>query len=541
MIEVAGRPTLVVARIEHGRPDSYGGLSLSVERGDGSTAYEAVAGEADRAVTLAPGEAPAEHIDVRPAGIPARQPDKYESEFRLEVPGSEPAEELTGQPIREGAWRPAHTLVLTLDPDGEAERTAFAIDAEHDVEPFVSDVFPAWPTNVRERWPKLRSPFEPDAPERLVIVRVEAASEGNVWLSAPPAIAPSARRQALSGLLALMPVGDYSVEIVPEPLRVEAVPASPVAGGGEGVLQVLRALSHFKNAHHNPHDFVMGLHMGESYYGQATGGGSGRGGGIENVSDSVWPVNLSPVSVSPMQEPWVVAHEVGHNLSLLHAPGCLADNDILWDSHWPDEPAYWGDALGPVRHWWGIRDWIVSRGEFTTPRTSEADSGSDVGVDVMGRCPGNRAISDWYYHRASLFRMAAEGRFDLPADEAASQVGGAQSVDPTAQSVSAEGALAATGPSVVVTGSVDAVGNWSVAHVDHSERPPTQGAGAYRLSAFGSDGTLVGEVAFEPVPVSHSDALVWSVRVAYSGETPVRLAVTGPDESTVLDWTEPLL
>ena len=43
MVEVAGRTTLVVARVEHGYPDSYGGLSLSVEGADGSTAVETIA------------------------------------------------------------------------------------------------------------------------------------------------------------------------------------------------------------------------------------------------------------------------------------------------------------------------------------------------------------------------------------------------------------------------------------------------------------------------------------------------------------------
>ena len=541
MVEVAGRPTLIVARVEHGYPDSYGGLALSVENADGSTAYEAVAGEADRAVVLAPGDAPAEHIDVRPPGVPERQPDnaRYESEFRLEVPGSVPPEDLTGQPLHPGAWRPGRTLVLTLDPDGEAVRTSFAIDAEHEVSPYVSDVFPSWSDSHRERFPKIRSPFEPDEPERLVLVRIEAESEGSVWLPAPPAITPSAARQVLSGLLALMPVGDYSVEIVPEPLRVEAARSDPAFGGGE-LWNVLTALSHFKSAHHNPHDFVLGLYAAgeDDYGGVAFRTAPARD--HETVSRSAWPANLNSVSVSPIQRPQTVAHEVGHNLSLGHAPGC---DPIVPDPSWPDGIAYWNGSPGPVRFWWRIGEWVANFGEFNTPRTSEADSGTDTGIDVMGRCAGNPAISDWYYHRASLFRMSAEGWLDWPADEAAAalQVGGAQSVAPTARPAGAEASLTAAGPSVVVTGAVDADGGWSVSHTDHSERPPTRSAGSYRLAAFGPDGALVGEVSFEPAPVSHSDSRVWSVRVAYGGETPVRLAVVGPDGSTVLDWAESAL
>ena len=159
----------------------------------------------------------------------------------------------------------------------------------------------------------------------------------------------------------------------------------------------------------------------------------------------------------------------------------------------------------------------------------------------MGYCRSTEdAISDWYYHKAVLFRAAAAGWLDMPADEAALRVGGAQSVAPAAQSTGAEASLTAAGPSVVVTGAVDADGGWSVSHTDHSERPPTQSGGSYRLAAFGPDGAQVGEVSFEPAPVSHSDTLVWSVRVAYGG-TPVRLTVVAPDGSTVLDWAEPAL
>ena len=536
IIEIAGRPTLIVARVEHGHPDSYGGLALRVENADGSAAYEAVASEAGRAVVLAPGEAPAEHVAVRPPGIPERQPDstRYESEFRLEVPGSVPPEDLTGQPLQPGAWRPGRTLVLTLDPDGEAVRTSFAIDAEHEVSPYVSEgnwPFPAWPDTLREQFPKIRSPFEPGEPERLVLVRIQADWEGNVWLPAPPAIAPSAAREALSHLLALMPVGDYGVEIDPVPLHVEAVPGEPVPGGGPGVEKVLTALWHVKSVRYNPHDFVLGLHAGESYYGMAFTSHRSTD-DIGTRSRSAWPVTLNPVSVSPIHDPRVVAHEVGHNLSLLHPPGCL---DVSTDPLWPDGIAYWNDAPGPIRHWWGVAEVVAVLGEFNTPRTSEADSGRLTGIDVMGRCGGNPAISDWYYHQATLFRMSAEGWLDWTDQAAAIQVGGAQSVAPAAQSTGADAALVAAGPSVVVTGAVDADGGWSVSHTDHSERPPTQGAGFYRLAAFGPDGAQVGEVRFEPAPVSHSDTLLWSVRVAYGGETPVRLTVTAPDGSVVLD------
>ena len=106
---------------------------------------------------------------------------------------------------------------------------------------------------------------------------------------------------------------------------------------------------------------------------------------------------------------------------------------------------------------------------------------------------------------------------------------------PAARSAGAGTVLVEAGPSVVVTGAVDADGGWSMSHTDHSERPPTQGAGFYRLAAFGPDGAQVGEVSFEPAPVSHSDVLLWSVRVGYDGETPVRLAITAPDGDVVLD------
>ena len=537
MVEVAGRTTLVVARVEHGYPDSYGGLSLSVEGADGSTAVETIARASDRAVVLAPGEAPPEHVDVRPPGIPDRLPDnpRYESEFRLEVAGSEPAEELTGQPFRKGAWRPGSTLVLTLDPAGVSERVTFPIDAEHEIEPSVSGewpweditAFPPWPDGVR--FPKLRSPFELDAPERLVIVPIEASWEGDVWLPAPDMTAPSAIQHAISYLLALLPFGDHQVVVVSEALHVEVDPDPHTAI--QASLPVFNALDHFKTVHFDPHDFVMGLDIGAPWL---NAGWLGTVSTTDVPPRRVWPAAINPVATAVTQDPSVVAHEVGHNLSLEHPPAC-ADNTIT--PHWPDGIAYWDDAPGPVRQWW-MGDWVgAGDGSFNTPRTSEADSRLETGVDVMGYCRGAKdAISDWHFQTANLFRMAAEGWLDLPAEAAALRVGGAQSFGPSAQSTGTEAVLVVDGPSVVVTGSVDETGGWSVSFAELSERAPTRSAGSHRLAVFGPDGSQTGEAFFDPAPLSHGGALVWSLRVGFSGEPPVRLTVTSPDGTTALDW-----
>ena len=260
MVEVAGRATLVVARVEHGYsvlPE----LSLSVENADG-TAFETVARASARAVLLAPGDAPAEHLDVRPPGNPERSPDnsRYDSEFRLEVPGSEPEEHLTGQPFREGTWPSGNTLVLSLGPANEVERTAFPIDVQREIEPFVSGGILAWPSALG--YPTIRSPFELDAPERLAIVPIEASWQEDVLRSAPGTITSSATRHALSDVLAFLPFGDYRQEVV-ETLHVAAERGVPPTGG-EGIVQPPNELWRHNNAAYAPHEFVMGPAHGTS-------------------------------------------------------------------------------------------------------------------------------------------------------------------------------------------------------------------------------------------------------------------------------------
>ena len=545
MVEVAGRTTLVVARVEHSYADFYSGLALSVEGADGSTAFETIARASDRTVVLAPGEAPPEHVDVRPPGVLERSTDnpRYESEFRLEVPGSVPEEALTGQPFRKGAWRPGSTLVLTLDPAGEAERVAFPIDAEHEIDPFVGGAnnfldpprpFPQWPPEVR--FPKFRSPFELDEPERLVLVPVEAAWEGDVWFPAPD-LTPSTIRHTLSDLLAFLPFGDYRVEVVSDVIRIEVDPSSPATGDPsfscDDSISAFSAVAHLKTAFYDMHDFVIGLDRGTSNLWCWFAGGYD----LHLPRLSAFSVTISPRATANTRWPSTIAHEVGHTLGLDHAPACT---DVTLTPHWPDGIAYWDDAPGPVRQWW-TGDWTdANDGRFNIPRTSEQDSRLEVGTDLMGYCHlttgTEEAISDWHYQSALLARASSVGWLDMPEEAAPPPIGGAQPFPPGGLSGDATALQARHGPSVVVTGAVNDAGEWSVHFVDLSERAPMQSQGSHRLSVFGPDGTRTGEAFFDPAPVSHGGGLVWSVRVGFSGETPVRLTVETPDGSVVLDW-----
>ena len=164
--------------------------------------------------------------------------------------------------------------------------------------------------------------------------------------------------------------------------------------------------------------------MGPQAYGRGSLGD--RGG--NNLSRSVWPADLNRVSVAHLQNPSVVAHEVGHNLSLLHPPTCA---DFWATPYWPDGIAYGDDAPGPIRQWW-MGDWTdAGDGRFDVPRASESDSRLEVGVDVMSWCQGGEwAISDRHYQTALLFRMAAGGWLDMTDEGAVLRIGGAQSVTP---------------------------------------------------------------------------------------------------------------
>ena len=189
--------------------------------------------------------------------------------------------------------------------------------------------------------------------------------------------------------------------------------------------------------------------------------------------------------------PLVIAHELGHNMSLAHAPCGGADG--------PD-PAF-PESDGAIGAWgYDFRD----GGSLVPPRYR----------DVMGYC-GPAWIGDYHFTSAFEFRYSDEGGADAPA--------------------------AGPSESLLVWGGRDAGGNPFLEPVFVVDAPPAlpPSGGSYQVTGATGGGEELFAVRFDMAEVADGDgssvfAFVLPVRPEWS-ESLASITLSGPDGSFTLD------
>lgn len=194
------------------------------------------------------------------------------------------------------------------------------------------------------------------------------------------------------------------------------------------------------------------------------------------------------------------AHEIGHNLSLMHAPwDCWDEYDI--ENTDPDYP-YEEGGIGPRR------GWRASGKEFVGEESEETH------FDVMAYC-SPRFISDYHYQKA------LEHRVGRPLGSASQ--GLAQAKEPQ-------------GPSLAFGGSVDEWGMWTLDYVDRSpmpaRKPPVKGD--YFFTLLAASGREIYRERLRLSAISHSKKGSWVARVPFPSEPVVKVVILDVQETAVL-------
>ena len=196
------------------------------------------------------------------------------------------------------------------------------------------------------------------------------------------------------------------------------------------------------------------------------------------------------VAISGISLHGTIPHELGHNLSLGHTPGCAASGT---DKNYP----YPNGQLGPGRGW-----------ELNWRRFV---SGDDQGyADVMSYCKPSRFISDYHYSKASEYWLAyrPETSTDMVTTAGTSSDGAPISTTQNAISSLDTGSLA-------FSGQINADGVWSLGQAQLSDRGPRTPAegGKYRLLLFDGAGVQVYEEPLAVIQVSEGDgSSFWAAR-----------------------------
>ncbi len=342
------------------------------------------------------------------------------------------------------ALRPGVELVVQIDPDSIIPRT--------DLDEL------RLPLDVREM-----------PPMELTIVPVVT---GSVWDEEVLDWIQRADDPPVEFMRAVLPVGELDLTIH-EPLAVAAAPDPEDVQDWIDILQDIALL-------------------------RATEGGSGYWYGVVNRDGSEGINGVAAVEGRVglgIPEEEVFAHEVGHNMSLDHAP---CGNPALLDPHYP-----YGD--GSI----GVHGFDPRSGELVDPSTP----------DLMSYCHP-QWISDYSFNKALEYRIRAEAGARALAAQDGSR-----------------------GSRLLLWGHVDPEGELDLDPAFTLDAPAKlpSGSGPYRVEGIARDGSSVFALDFDMEEVSEgSGSFLFLVPFAENRLASLeRIVLSGPEGSTTLERDTP--
>ena len=291
--------------------------------------------------------------------------------------------------------------------------------------------------------------------------------------------------ELMAGTLAFMPIADD--------FEARFGPAMEIKGGNTDT--ALLDLLALWNTEAEPDEFYHGVIKGNS-------------GGVALLG--------SQVAVSELSIHRVIPHEFGHNLGLLHTPGCFADGV-------DDDYPYPEGRLGPDPAW--ERNWRLF-----------ASAEDEDYTDIMSYCTELKLVSDYNYRLAAEYWLAFGTQTGTSAVTSTS--GG-----PTSAPGRAAAAFSEDSASIAFSGSISADGVWRLSQSQLSSRQPRPpaGDGEYTLILLDADGVQVHAEPLAIMPLAVGDESFWAARTPLPVRRAVEILILDPQGNETLRQPLPRL
>ena len=234
------------------------------------------------------------------------------------------------------------------------------------------------------------------------------------------------------------------------------------------------------------------------------------------------------VAASAYSMHYVIPHELGHNLNLLHTPGCSAR---VLDLDYP----YRDGQLGPGR------GWNLNWRRFVT--------GEDKGyADVMSYCEDSKFISSYNYSKASDYWLAFEpgskagdSTETITTDATKDASPTADSNDESAGFSTLAASTSAEAGSLAFSGQISTDGVWSLGQAQLSEREPRPAPEdrEFTLVLFDSAGIQLYSEPLALISLSEGDDSFWAARTPLPLRTAQEIAILDAQGNELLRETLP--